>query len=263
MKTAGYTIVLTAMVSFLPIPIPGKTKPHLLNESERTFMMGRPHPALIGIDALRAVLLRSDADPVIDGLHWTQLKADVTDQLNQSQIKLIAGPTDGIVNIPELRVYVNLLRLADSQYVFRIQTSVARSVCLKEQDHPVFKADLWKLNPVFETVPANEMSVRITNVVLGQIKAFIGAYRTANPQGQSLSDHKTNENNSTASPKQIGTDTKRPAVGYRYVASNSSDIFHKPDCRWAKNISPENLVTYTNREQAIKAGKRPCKWCQP
>ncbi|MBN2315870.1 MAG: hypothetical protein JXM79_18220 [Sedimentisphaerales bacterium] len=256
MKAVSYTFVLTAIFGFWSVPVPGEMKIHPL--SDKPLVMARPHPALIGIEELRAVLLRSGADPVIDGLHWTQLKADVIDELNQSQIKLIAGPVDRIVDAPELRVYVNLLRLANSQYVFRIQTSVARSVCLKEQDHPIFKADLWTLNPVFETVSADEMPARITEVVLGQIKAFVRAYRTANPQSQSLADHKANETNTNE------TETDRPQTTmHGYIASNSSDIFHKPDCRWAKNISPENLVTYTNREQAIKDGKRPCKWCKP
>lgn len=257
MKAVRYIIALAVTVGSLSVTVTGEIKSQ--SPGDKPLVMGQSHPALIGIKELRAVLLRSGADPVIDGLHWTQLKADVANELHQAQIKLVAGPMAGIMNVPELRVYVNLLRLADSQYVFRVQTSVARSVCLKEQDHPVFKADLWMLNPVFETVPADEMSVRITEVVLGQIKAFIRAYRTANPQGHSLSNHKANETNTN----ETGTDTKPPTTVHGYVASNSSDIFHKPDCRWAKNISPENLVTYTNREQAIKDGKRPCKWCKP
>ena len=257
MKTVGYTMALTVMVGLLSVTVTGEMKSHPF--SEKPFLMGRPHPALIGIDAFRAVLLRSGADPTIDGLHWKQLKADVTDLLNQERIKLVAGPMDGIANVPELRVYVNLLKLSDSRYVFRIQTSVARSVRLKEQDQPVFKADLWMLNAMFETVSADKMSARITEVALGQIKAFIRAYRTANPQGLPLSDTNANETNTNFTR----TDTRPPMVEHRYVASNSSDIFHRPDCRWAKNISPENLVTYPNREQAIKAGKRPCKWCKP
>lgn len=251
MKAVRYIIALT-VIGFMSATVMGAMKPH--SPSDKPFAMSQPHPALIGIEGLRAVLLRSGVDPVIDGLHWTQLKADAIDELNQAQIKLIAGPVDGIANIPELRVYINLLRLANAQYVFRIQTSVARSVRLKEQDHPVFKADLWMLNPVFDTVSAEEMPIRITKVVLGQIKAFIRAYRTANPQ----SDHKANETNTSLTER----DTS-PTTVHEYVASNSSAIFHKPGCRWAKNISPENLVTYTNKEQAIKAGKRPCKWCKP
>ncbi|OHB73057.1 MAG: hypothetical protein A2Z25_06775 [Planctomycetes bacterium RBG_16_55_9] len=223
-------------------------------------MEGRSHPALVGIDGFRAVLLRSGADPSADGLDWTQLKEEVIDQLNQANIKLVAGTTDGVSNTPELRVYINLLKLTDSrQYVFRIQTSVARPVCLKAQEDPIFKADLWMLNPVFEVVSAEDTPDRITDVVLGQIKVFIIAYKTTH-----IRSHPDSGMSSSAiSQSQTGTEARSPAVVYGYVASNGSDVFHKPQCRWAKNISPENLITYQTREQAVQAGKRPCKWCDP
>lgn len=262
MRAVRYFITLTVVFGFLSVSTRGRMEPHSL--SERPSLIDRPHPALVGIDGFRAILFRSGADPGADGLDWTQLKADVTGELHQANIKLIAGTTEGIVNIPELRVYVNLLKLEDSQqYVFRIQTSVARSVCLKAQDNPVFKADLWTLNPIFEAVSVDDMPAKMTEVVLGQIKTFVRAYRIANPLGQSSPDSGMREAGSATSQSQTETDTSLPTAGYAYVASNNSDIFHKPECRWAKNISPENLVTYRNREQAVKDGKRPCRWCKP
>jgi hypothetical protein len=262
MKAVRYTIALIAVAGFLTIPIQGRMQPP--SPIERPLLIGQPYPALVGIDGFRAVLFRSGADPGADGLDWTQLKADVTGKLNQAKIKLIAGMADGMENIPELRVYVNLLKLEDSkQYVFRIQTSVARPVCLNAQESPVFKADLWMLNPTFEAVTVENMPARITEVVLGQIKAFIQAYHIARPQNYSLTDSRKSETGSTTSQNQSATETKSPSAGHGYVASSSSDIFHKRDCRWAKNISPENLVTFGSREQAVQAGKRPCKWCKP
>ena len=181
MRAIAYTIVLIMIVGFLSVSVQSGNKSQSLNE--RPFLIGQPHPALVGIDTFRAVLLRSGADPGVDGLDWTQLKMEVTDELQKANIKLIAGPVDNVSNIPELRVYVNLLKLVEAkQYVFRIQTSVARSVCLKEQEKPIFKADLWTLNPIFEAVPVEDMSSRITDIVLGQIKVFIRAYQAANPR---------------------------------------------------------------------------------
>ena len=52
---------------------------------------------------------------------------------------------------------------------------------------------------------------------------------------------------------------KQPA----YVASAKREPFHKPDCEWAKKISPANLETFKSRDEAIKAGHRPCKVCKP
>lgn len=48
-----------------------------------------------------------------------------------------------------------------------------------------------------------------------------------------------------------------------YVASGRSKVFHLPSCSWAKRISEGNLITFHSREEAIKAGLRPCKRCNP
>ncbi len=48
-----------------------------------------------------------------------------------------------------------------------------------------------------------------------------------------------------------------------YVASAIREPFHKRDCKWALKISPANLRTFKTREEAIKAGHRPCKVCKP
>ncbi len=48
-----------------------------------------------------------------------------------------------------------------------------------------------------------------------------------------------------------------------YVASVNRELFHRPDCKWAQRISSANLQTFKTREEAIKAGHRPCKVCKP
>lgn len=48
-----------------------------------------------------------------------------------------------------------------------------------------------------------------------------------------------------------------------YVASKKSDVFHYPDCVWAKKISPYNLIKFQTREDALNSGRRPCKVCNP
>ena len=48
-----------------------------------------------------------------------------------------------------------------------------------------------------------------------------------------------------------------------YVASKSSKIFHKDTCFHAKRISPENLVRFNTRQEALQNGRRPCKTCSP
>ena len=57
----------------------------------------------------------------------------------------------------------------------------------------------------------------------------------------------------------FAADQKEPA----YVASTKREPFHKPSCEWAKKISRTNLESYKTRDEAIKAGHRPCKVCKP
>jgi len=49
----------------------------------------------------------------------------------------------------------------------------------------------------------------------------------------------------------------------KYVASQRSKVFHRPDCVWAKKIAPHNLVEFSSRAKAIASGRRPCKACKP
>lgn len=48
-----------------------------------------------------------------------------------------------------------------------------------------------------------------------------------------------------------------------YVASANREPFHRSDCKWAARISSANLQTFKTRDEAIKAGHRPCKVCKP
>ena len=50
--------------------------------------------------------------------------------------------------------------------------------------------------------------------------------------------------------------------GY-YVASSTSDVFHKPDCRYVDQINAENKITFNSRQDAIDAGYHACSVCKP
>ncbi|MFL5343631.1 MAG: ComEC/Rec2 family competence protein [Hyalangium sp.] len=56
---------------------------------------------------------------------------------------------------------------------------------------------------------------------------------------------------------------KRPApAGEKYYASKNSQIFHKASCRTVKRISPQNLITYDSREEAMRE-RKPSDDCHP
>ena len=48
-----------------------------------------------------------------------------------------------------------------------------------------------------------------------------------------------------------------------YVGSNKSNKYHRPSCSAAQRIKPSNLVSFSSKEEAIKAGYAPCKVCKP
>jgi phosphatidylserine/phosphatidylglycerophosphate/cardiolipin synthase-like enzyme len=53
------------------------------------------------------------------------------------------------------------------------------------------------------------------------------------------------------------------ATSRAFVTSRNSDVFHRANCRSAEKISPKNLIGYATREEALRAGKKPCEECRP
>lgn len=53
------------------------------------------------------------------------------------------------------------------------------------------------------------------------------------------------------------------ADDYKYVSSKYSIKFHRPDCKQALKIDPLIRVTFKTAKEAIDAGKRPCRLCNP
>ena len=45
------------------------------------------------------------------------------------------------------------------------------------------------------------------------------------------------------------------------VASKNSDKYHLPTCSMAAKITPENAVSFASKEEAEKAGYKPCQIC--
>ena len=54
-----------------------------------------------------------------------------------------------------------------------------------------------------------------------------------------------------------------PTGEYKYVGSVNSNKYHRPDCKWAKRIKPENEIWFRDKEDARKHGYVPCKVCKP
>jgi hypothetical protein len=63
--------------------------------------------------------------------------------------------------------------------------------------------------------------------------------------------------------QQSSENSAEAQIAYSYAASVARAPFHRISCTWATRISPQNLQMFRTREEAIKAGHRPCKVCRP
>ena len=260
MKVRKYFFLFAIVAGTLCGSVPGETE--LSRPAEG--LIGRANPALAGIEKLYVIVEPSDAKPSKDGLVWKELQQKVEDKLKEAGIEIAAGIYLGegvrAHDIAELRVYMEMLKFADSQlYVFRVQISLATKAYLEEQEL-FFKAEVWKAEPAMEAVPVRSMPAKATAMILEQVEAFISAWLAANPKGSEPPDA---NDIVTALPKLVKPIAKSAVAEYKYVASKNSNVFHMLQCSSAKRIKPENIIGYNSRDEAIRAGKRPCKRCKP
>jgi len=276
MKTKKCYLISATMIAILCIPaLPDTQLPPSLRErviGDPPFepgLIGQPNPTLAGLETVYVVIVTPDTEPNKDGLLWKELQAKVEQKLEKVGIKTTFIPEEGIIyKLPirsDLKIYVDMLKLTDSQqYVFRIQTSLSRVVRLAVGSELSFKSDVWKTEPTMQAASVESMPAKVTDVVLEQVEAFICAYTVANPPDKQPADAKTTDTVSQAAKRQQAKPAAKPAVAkYNYAASKNSKVFHRPQCSFAGRIAPKNLVGYNTRQDAIRAGKRPCKICKP
>ena len=288
MKAKKYYLSLGIVFAILCVPALGDVDLPLRHRDP--LLIGQPNPALAGIDKLYVWIVPPGFEPNSHGLVFKELENLVADRLKEAGItvtetdigkmgsdsaKMLEILKRRIVSaknlkfrpfrIPELRVDIDTLDLEHSQkVVFRIQTSLSRAACLKEQSSLLFKADVWKTRPVMRATSVQNMPAIVIGVVLEQVEAFMHVCVAANQPGKQSSDAGASGTDSlTATEKQTKPGAKSAVAEYKYVASKNSKVFHKPECSWVKRIKPENLVGYNSKEEAVKAGKRPCKQCKP
>lgn len=274
MKTKKHYLILATVFTILAAPALAKVELPL-PEAPARILIGRPFPALTAIEQLY-IELRSDTRISHVGITTLQdIHEKVEHKLVEANIKIISRPfldsrpilflTDvEPFRVAKLRIDISTLRLKNfKQYIFRIQTSLARHVYLTKDSSWSIKADVWKAEPVMQAVSAENMPAAVTKVVLQQVDAFTAAWLEANPPGSKSTDANDIATLVTVPGKKTGPVVKPPGAKHKFVASKNSKVFHKADCRWVKRIKPKNIVTYSTRDKATEAGKRPCKFCKP
>lgn len=68
---------------------------------------------------------------------------------------------------------------------------------------------------------------------------------------------------SLASPSLDASASRSADKEARLVGSSTSKKYHRPDCRYALKIKPENKITFASIEDAQRQGYLPCKTCSP
>jgi len=264
--------VLTLSILIAALLVPAAARTELLEET-RPFLIARPHPQLSRINTLGITIILGGVkvdknNPVHRGLEPNirrkLLEAGIgsVENADQKQISKSLGT-------PQFRIYIDTLNLGDtSQRAFLVRTSLARQVYLAGgQGDPqhfgpgsALTAEVWTHASAMQLTSADNLLAQITDAVLQQTDVFTAAWIAANPPGQRLPDGNeiaTIPKDSTAPP------VESPVAASGYVASKNSKVFHSPSCRFAGTISAKNLVAYKTRDEAVNAGKRPCKTCKP
>ena len=264
MKIEKYHLVLVMVTVILCGPTFGQTEPPIIEDGP--VLIGQANPTLAGIDKLYVSITQVGEEPNKDGLVWEKLRNKVKNKLKDSGIKIVSGKESGYpINIPDLRINVNMLKLDDSQqYVFSIQTLLGRQVYLTKESSLSIRAIVRKIGPILEVSSVKSMPFKVTDVVFEQVEAFTNAYLVANPKSVKTAD--VNDANNVTPIKikrRVKTAAKSKAAKKKYVASKNSKIFHKARCNWAERIKQKNIVRFNSGADAVKAGKRPCKQCKP
>jgi hypothetical protein len=222
-------------------------------------LIDKPNPTLVGIEPIRVVVAPTAPDPNVNNPFWVQLDKMVQEKLKGAGIQAKDGKRPAA---PELRVDVRTLNPAGSQeYVFYVRTSLASNAHLPGRGNVRIKPDVWHVGGELKSVAADGLNQGIIDSVMEQIETFAVCHKLANPEGAAKPD----ANSPTAKPKRTeDRDVMKGATAqYKYVASRKSKVFHSGGCRLAERIAPRNLIPFNTREEAVQAGKRPCKRCKP
>jgi beta-lactamase superfamily II metal-dependent hydrolase len=121
-----------------------------------------------------------------------------------------------------------------------------------------------KVHPPYSVVSVGPNSYGHPSAsVLGLLGSYGTVYRTdQNGNVTVVATANSLQVTADASPQPNPNPTPTPTAG-PFVGSKNSNVYHWPSCSAAQKIKPENLVTFANAQEAVNAGYRPCKICNP
>jgi len=214
-------------------------------------------PVLADVNQLTVVLATRDTPGVERMIDAADVKARVLQKLGEAGVGVVPRGTE---TAPRLVVDIEGMEVPGSdQCVFRVQTALDRLVIVPGQGNRQLMTEVWRVGPTMAVVARSQVGGAICDAVLIQTGAFADAHRTARRLLGATKDTAGAAPGSTQTASQTAAGT----LPTTFVASKNGRVFHRPDCRWAQNISADNLVRYQTREEALASGKKPCKSCKP
>ena len=223
--------------------------------SHEASLIGPVNPALEGISEISLLIEHNGDGPNGVSIEWQTIKDRARQRIEQEGLRVPDGELPTV-----LRICVNLLDVpANGKCVFHLQAALFRTVSLNGSGTLSVMAAFWQSEPVLKIAPAKEFKEQLTADIGRQVEAFIQACLAANPGPEKMSGQKRDN---LIRQAKLSAALKHKGA-FRYVSSKNSDVFHHPDCQWAKRIKNKNLVGYHTRKEAIAAGERPCKLCKP
>lgn len=216
--------------------------------------------SLMGVESMTVHASCSEVATEL-GFSEQEIQENIAKQIETAGIKV--RPPQAWDKLPgrcRLRVAVRVYKPdQEDMFVYNLKVDFLQSVTLDRNPHVRIEAATWELmwfahgskSRLAQTIPQN-LEVLAAS--------FIRDYYRANPDKDGAFDP---EDPAATLGRHSGANPGSSVAKHGFVGSKTSDVFHKPDCRWIVNISPENLVTYQSRKEATAANKRPCKWCNP
>lgn len=236
----------------------------LAGASGSSFAKLSPQQAsLSGVGAM-TVHTSCSQDAAEIGFNEEDIRKDIQRQLENAGIEV--RPPQMWGTLPgrcRLRVAIKVYKPAHHEIlVYNLKMDFLQTVTLERNPQTRIDAATWE-RMWFAHGSENRLAQAIPQNLRVLTASFIKDYRQANPRSDKTSDVKGSDNPSTALRQHPKSNPGSVTSNYELTGSKSSDVFHKSDCRSVSSISSENLVSYKTREEAILAGKRPCKWCNP
>jgi hypothetical protein len=257
--------LLTLAVLFVNIPIPAFAQAELATNPGDPILIRRSNPKLADVEKLWIDVQMECNSVDANFLLVDQIRRKCSEKLQRAGVVVTSDPNlcswSANSKIPVFKIRINVFDInIVPTCIFYAKSSFSRMVTLTTESGPIlYKADVWESKSVMQSAVEQELPEVLTDVILRQVDVFIVAWSSANAPDVNRPWPQSRK----ADVRQEAKPAKQQGVETNFVASKNSQVFHKPSCPFAQKIASKNRVSYSSREEAIAAGKRPCKSCNP